>query len=122
MSTSPDLFARHREAVQVNTDDDDKCDDDLEDDGLSVNNDLFSTSEGGANNQTTEPTPTKAKKRSEPASTKKKGKTKAAKKVSTEIDGFNDFMLTLAKTGSKRGRILVLRQQQLWYLRSILDG
>lgn len=97
MSTSADLFARHREAVQLNTDDDDECDDDLEDDGFSVINDSFSTSEGGANNQTTEPMPTKAKKRSEPASTKKKGKTKAAKKVSTEIDGFNAFMLTLAK-------------------------
>ncbi len=97
MSTSADLFARHRESVQVNTDDDNKCDNDLEDDGFSVINDSFSTSEGGANNQTTEPMPTKAKKRSEPASTKKKGKTKAAKKVSTEIDGFNAFMLTLAK-------------------------
>lgn len=122
MSTSADLFARHRETLQVHLDED-EYDDDEDEDCFSVNNDSFSVSDGGDNqtpgvdNQT--PEPTKTKKRSESSSTKKKGKTKAAKKVSTETDGFNAFMLTLAKdrledrknTSSKTATTVVLAEQ-----------
>ncbi len=85
LTTSADLFARHRENLQLNTNEDSNDDNYVDAESFSVNLDSSVTSDGVDKQLSAA---TKSKKRSEPSSTKKKAKAKATKKVSTKTDGF----------------------------------